>query len=309
MPRPNILILGIIAFAVLLITVSLTPVSPVRPKDYLCANHDSSNTFPTDGVVPANNIVAEEGMIHQSLPVHKNVVLYMLVPPSRLHQATLAIKSTENSFNRRLKYPYVIFMSESELGEVSEEMKGKINWLTEGRASFAALREEDWSVPAGLDPHRMEESLQKIGFSTNYRKMCRFNSGLFWRHPALAKYDWLWRLDTDIIFHCDVPYDPIQRLVDANALYGMKFFDRPAKLMAPNAHFPGFVQISGDADSVQPSLASNVSEFLATHPHLIPPDANHGFVWHNEESIEKALSGHAVTDDWTRQCMYAPDQK
>ncbi|KAF9266974.1 nucleotide-diphospho-sugar transferase [Marasmius fiardii PR-910] len=218
-------------------------------------------------------------------PTHKNAAIYILVPPSRLHQATIALRSTENSFNRRLKYPYVLLMTEEELTEVTEEMRGKIDWITEGRATFAALRNEDWHVPETLDKSRIEKSLQTIGFSSNYRSMCRFNSGLFYRHPALSKYDWLWRLDTDIEFHCDVPYDPIQRMIDAKALYG-------------------FVQISGDADYVQLSLATNVSHFLATHSHIIPRDANLGFVWHSSQSIEKALSGHGTNDDWNKMCMY-----
>lgn len=74
-------------------------------------------------------------------------------------------------------------------------------------------------------------------FTLNYRSMCRFFSGFFWRHPAITQYEWIWRLDTDIEFHCDVvcisalfpclsitqlcqPYDPIVRMRSANALYG-----------------------------------------------------------------------------------------
>jgi Glycolipid 2-alpha-mannosyltransferase len=66
--------------------------------------------------------------------------------------------------------------------------------------------------------------------------MCRFYSGFFWRHPAIIQYDWIWRLDSDIVFHCDVvcglffvspriylpwqPYDPFIRMQSAQALYG-----------------------------------------------------------------------------------------
>jgi len=115
--------------------------------------------------------------------------------------------------------------------------------------------------------------------------MCRFYSGWFWRHPALLKYEWLWRLDTDVEFKCDVPYDPIERMISKKALYG-------------------FVQINPDATWVQPSLASNVSRFLAENAHLVPEDANMGFVWDGAAGIEKAMKGHAGSDDWTKYCMY-----
>ncbi|KIJ37938.1 glycosyltransferase family 15 protein, partial [Sphaerobolus stellatus SS14] len=119
-------------------------------------------------------------------------------------------------------------------------------------------------------------------FTLGYRSMCRFFSGFFWRHPAIAKYDWIWRLDSDIRFHCDVPYDPFIRMRDANALYS-------------------FVQISPDTPFVQPSLPSNVSSFLASHSHLIPEGVNHAFQWHN---VNKALRGEAGVNDWTLMNFY-----
>ncbi|THV07839.1 nucleotide-diphospho-sugar transferase [Dendrothele bispora CBS 962.96] len=214
-----------------------------------------------------------------------NGVIFMLMPPSRVHQAQLALLNVENRFNRRLQYPYVLFMVEDEINQVSDEDKEKINWITQGRATFAAVPYESWNVPDFYDKSKVEESLHTIGFSLGYRAMCRFYSGLFWRHPALAQYDWLWRLDTDIEFHCDVPYDPIQRLIDANALVG-------------------FVQINPDADFVQPTLSGNVSQFLAQNAHLLPSHANHGFVWNGREGIEKALKGEAGNHEWSRMTFY-----
>ncbi|KAJ3883811.1 nucleotide-diphospho-sugar transferase [Lentinula edodes] len=231
-----------------------------------------------------------------------NRVIFMLVAPSRIHQATLALLNVENRFNRRLQYPYVLFTaSEEESAMVTEEDKRKIDWITQGRAKFAVLTEESWDIPDFYDKSRVEESLHTIGFSFGYRAMCRFYSGFFWQHPALAQYDWLWRLDTDIEFHCDIPYDPIDRMMDAGALYG-------------------FVQVNEDANWVQPSLARNVSEFLfdyyqshSTSADAVsingglpaaPPDVNHGFVWHGKEGIEKALIGEAGSNEWTKMCMY-----
>ncbi|KAG7088570.1 hypothetical protein E1B28_012550 [Marasmius oreades] len=220
-----------------------------------------------------------------SSTIKPNAVIFMLLPPSRVHQAILALYNVENRFNRRLKYPYVLFMTEDELAAVSNEDKKKIDWITEGRAKFATVTKESWDIPSHLDKSLVQHSLESIGFSTGYRQMCRFYSGFFWRNPAIANYEWLWRLDTDIEFHCDIPYDPVQRLIDSNKLYG-------------------FIQISPDADFVQPSLASNASYFLSTHSHIIPPNANLGFVWSGQSGIKKALQGQASNPEWTRMCMY-----
>ncbi|KAJ7573420.1 nucleotide-diphospho-sugar transferase [Mycena floridula] len=200
----------------------------------------------------------------------------MLLPPSRVRQAIMALRNVEDRFNRRLGYPYVLFMVEGEFEELSEIDKKKIEWVTEGRATFAAVPHSQWDVPETLDHDKVEASLKNIGFSHGYRAMCRFYSGFFWKHPSLASYDWLWRLDTDIQFHCD-PYDPVQRVIDANAKYA-------------------FIQVSYDVEWVQPSLASNVSAFLGSIQ-----DANHEFVWND---VPRALRGNATNSQWTRRCMY-----
>ncbi|KAF8518759.1 nucleotide-diphospho-sugar transferase [Gautieria morchelliformis] len=223
-----------------------------------------------------------------------NAVIVMLVAPSRIMQAIVALRNIEDRFNRRLKYPYVVLTEAA----ITEAVRDKVAWVTEGRATFADLPPDMWGTPEFLDSDKIEESIKTIGlfvragnwavadarcrFSTAYRSMCRFYSGFFWRHPAIIQYDWIWRLDSDIVFHCDVPYDPFVRMQSAQALYG-------------------FVQVSDDALWVQPSLAGNISAFMATHAHLLPPDANHGFSWRD---IGKALRGEAGGEDWTMRTFY-----
>ncbi|KAJ7579801.1 nucleotide-diphospho-sugar transferase [Mycena floridula] len=219
---------------------------------------------------------------------HPKAVIFMLLPPSRVQQAIKALQNVEGRFNRRLKYPYVLFMVEGEHEEVSDVDMKRIEWITEGRATFAAIPHSQWDVPGTLDPDLVEASVNEIGFSRGYRAMCRFYSGFFWKHPALASYDWFWRLDSDIEFHCDVPYDPVQRVVDANAKYG-------------------FIQVSYDTEVVQPTLAANVSTYLASivsgngSENSFPKDVNHAFVWNN---VPMALRGDAGNGQWTHRCMY-----
>jgi mannosyltransferase len=214
-----------------------------------------------------------------------NAALFMLMAPSRITQALVAIQNVEDRFNRRLKYPIVLYTAEDEAHVITDEVRAKASWITEGRATFATTTKESWEVPSWMDDARVKNSIDTIGFSFGYRAMCRYYSGFFWEHPALASYEWLWRLDTDIEFHCDVPYDPIERLIERKALYG-------------------FVQVNYDVSWVQPSLASNVSKFLYENRHIIPADANQHFVWKGDEGVAKAMSGTADNDDWTGACFY-----
>ncbi|KAH9475579.1 O-glycoside alpha-1,2-mannosyltransferase-like protein 3 [Psilocybe cubensis] len=223
------------------------------------------------------------------LPILKsskpNAAIFILLAPNRITQALVALQNVEDRFNRRLKYPIILFTAEDEAHFITEDIKAKASHITNGRASFATATKESWDIPAWMDEKRVNSSLETIGFSTGYRAMCRYYSGFFWKNPALVSYEWLWRLDTDIQFHCDVPYDPIEVLISKKALYG-------------------FVQVNYDVSWVQPSLASNVSQFLSNNRHLIPADANQHFVWKGDAGVAKAMAGTAGNDDWTGACMY-----
>jgi alpha 1,2-mannosyltransferase len=89
----------------------------------------------------------------------------------------------------------------------------------------------------------------------SYRNMCRWNSGFFYKHPALRNYDYYWRVEPDVHFFCDIPYDPFRFLHDNNLIYGFN------------------MNILDDARSFA-SLWRTTQSFIRQHPHLIHPDAN-----------------------------------
>jgi Glycolipid 2-alpha-mannosyltransferase len=72
-------------------------------------------------------------------PQGHNAVIYMLTPPDGARDTLKALRNIEDRFNRRLKYPLVLFTTEDEKSAVSESFKAKVNWITEGRATFGIL--------------------------------------------------------------------------------------------------------------------------------------------------------------------------
>lgn len=48
----------------------------------------------------------------------------------------------------------------------------------------------------------------------------RFQSGFFFRHPLLEKYDYYWRVEPDVRFTCDIDYDPFKMMRDRDLKYG-----------------------------------------------------------------------------------------
>ncbi|OLL25879.1 Alpha-1,2 mannosyltransferase KTR1 [Neolecta irregularis DAH-3] len=94
------------------------------------------------------------------------------------------------------------------------------------------------------------------GWMVSYHHMCRWNSGMFYKHPRLDTFDWYWRVEPDVKFLCDIDYDPFQFMVRHNKTYGS--FN---------------INILDDARSF-PSLWKTTKEFMSLRPELLHPDRN-----------------------------------
>lgn len=67
--------------------------------------------------------------------------------------------------------------------------------------SFGDIPHEQWSIPSWINTTKMEEGMAYMkakgviyGDNLSYRHMCRYNSGFFFRHPLVMKYDYYWRI-------------------------------------------------------------------------------------------------------------------
>jgi mannosyltransferase len=93
----------------------------------------------------------------------------------------------------------------------------------------------------------LEEQKIQYGNLVSYHQMCRWNSGMFYRHPALAHVRYYWRVEPKVHFFCDVDYDVFRYMEDHNKTYGftMNLYDAPQSL---------------------PTLWPETLKFLAAHP-------------------------------------------
>lgn len=98
--------------------------------------------------------------------------------------------------------------------------------------------------------------------------MCRWNSGFFYHHPALIDYDFYWRVEPDVHFFCNIPYDPFAFLAANNLVYGFN------------------MNILEDARSF-PSLWATTLQFVREHPEFLHPDADYSWL-----IDEKQASGY-----------------
>jgi len=106
---------------------------------------------------------------------------------------------------------------------------------------------------------KMHENKVIYGGSLPYRNMCRFNSGFFFRHQLLDKYQFYWRVEPDVKFYCTLNYDPFLFMADEGKKYGFTIA------------LPEYI-------ATIPTLWDAVKEFVRENPELVERDNAMGFL-------------------------------
>ncbi|KAJ1675704.1 hypothetical protein EV182_000746 [Spiromyces aspiralis] len=149
-------------------------------------------------------------------------VIVALVRNSELDDMVHSIKSLESSFNSRYNYPYV-FLNDVPF---TQEFMDTVSNFTSSETSFGLLPKDHWEIPEWIDGAEAEIARNRMashgvmyGGSLPYRKMCRFNSGFFYKHPLLQPYDWYWRIEPDVDYYCNLDFDPFRFMEDNGKKY------------------------------------------------------------------------------------------
>ncbi|CAG8455513.1 11469_t:CDS:2 [Ambispora leptoticha] len=125
-------------------------------------------------------------------------VFVVLVRNRDIHDLRASMRELEDRFNHKYNYPYLFLNDE----EFTDEFKRLSSAMTKAKTEYGLIPEEHWSVPDWIDIDRARSEMKKMeeadviyGGSESYRHMCRFESGFFFRHPLLDKYDYYWRVE------------------------------------------------------------------------------------------------------------------
>ncbi|GAA5860688.1 hypothetical protein JCM8547_005501 [Rhodosporidiobolus lusitaniae] len=125
------------------------------------------------------------------------------------------------SFN----YPYVFLNN----GDFSEDFRRRTSSLASGKTSYGKIPKEHWGdgFPESVNATLALEKINEMGKlpipyagSVPYRKMCRYQSGFFWRHPLLDGLDYYRRVEPSVKFYCDMDYDPFRMMKHSGKRYG-----------------------------------------------------------------------------------------
>ncbi|KAJ2712311.1 hypothetical protein H4R19_002821 [Coemansia spiralis] len=171
-----------------------------------------------------------------------------------------SMQQMEDRFNHRFNYPYVFLNDEP----FSDEFKNMTQSMTSARVYYGQIPAAQWSYPEWIDRDKaarrrkeMHEQGVMYGGSESYRHMCRFESGLFFRHPLLAQFDYYWRLEPGVEYMCDISYDPFVFMKERRIKYGWT------------------IAVFELMDTV-PTLWESVKRYMAKHPEDIP---EHNALW------------------------------
>ena len=199
-----------------------------------------------------------------------------LVRNEELEGILQSMRQLERRWNRRYRYPWIFFSEKA----FTEEFKVSFSPVTTmmiltivfsqeattnattAETSYHIIPRDHWHPPTHVDKDRLHQSLNYGGLTgigkahlPSYRNMCRWNSGFFYLHPALSGYQYYWRVEPDVHFFCDIPYDPFRFLHDNDIVYGFN------------------MNILDDARSFA-SLWRRTREFIEANPDLVHPEAD-----------------------------------
>ncbi|KAF2103477.1 alpha-1,2-mannosyltransferase Kre5 [Rhizodiscina lignyota] len=166
-----------------------------------------------------------------------NAAFVVLARNKELDGVVQSIRSIERHFNRWFHYPYV-FLND---GDFNSTFKETVQNYTSAPVEFGKVNDTLWGFPDWVDPDVAKEGIAKQGDNAimyggmeSYHHMCRFYSGMFYKHELLQKYDWYWRLEPEITYFCDITYDPFIHMERANKTYGFTIAVKELKETVPN---------------------------------------------------------------------------
>lgn len=234
-----------------------------------------------------------------------NATLLALVRNEEVNDMITSMRDLERTWNRKFNYPWTFFndvpFTEEFKERTQKETKAKCNYGIiiflfrhfEVPRLLTALTElipkEHWAVPQWINSDLFDESANildeqevQYGHLVSYHQMCRWNSGMFYKHPALANTRYYWRVEPKVHFFCDVDYDVFRWMQDHNKTYGftINLYDAPQSI---------------------PTLYTSTKEFIAQHPEYIHENSAREWVEDSKRRPEhnKKANGYSTCHFWS----------
>ena len=214
-----------------------------------------------------------------------NATLLSLVRNSEVLDMVMTMRDLERTWNHKFNYPWTFFNDVP----FSEEFKRQTQAATNSKCYYYVVPKEHWEVPSWINMDLFDESAKilkendiQYADMMSYHQMCRWNSGMFYKHPALANTRYYWRVEPKVHYFCDVDYDVFRYMQDNNKTYGfnINLYDAPQSI---------------------PSLWPETLKFIAAHPEYI--HENNAMKWLTDDQRRpehnRKANGYSTCHFWS----------
>ncbi|GME75061.1 unnamed protein product [Ambrosiozyma monospora] len=172
------------------------------------------------------------------------------------------IRNFEDRFNHNYHYDWIFANNEP----FSEDFKAQVSNMCSGTVKFIVIPKPMWDYPDFIDQEKAARTREKMGRRgikygdlESYRHMCRFFSGLFFQMDEFKKYKYVWRVEPDVQFNCNMNYDPF-------------------KIMRENDKVYGFTMAPLELHTTVQTLWASTLEYMKTFPERIATNNNFAFL-------------------------------
>ncbi|KAK9354279.1 glycolipid 2-alpha-mannosyltransferase-domain-containing protein [Lipomyces doorenjongii] len=214
-----------------------------------------------------------------------NATLLSLVRNSELRGIVRTMQDIERTFNSKFNYPWTFFNDEP----FTEEFKRRTQAMTKAPCRYELIPKEHWETPPWINKDIVAVSGQILveddimyAKQQSYHKMCRWNSGMFYKHPALKDVRWYWRIEPNTRYYCSIDYDVFRYMEDNDKTYGyvINIYDAPQSIR---------------------TLWPTTMEFVAQHPEYVNP--NNALQWLTDSEIRPdhnaIANGYSTCHFWS----------
>jgi len=179
------------------------------------------------------------------------------------------MRDLETTFNHKFNYPWTFFNDVP----FTAEFKAAVLRATKAEVHFELIPSEHWETPPWINQALYEESAQilkennvQYADKISYHQMCRWNSGLFHHHPALANTQYYWRVEPNVHFFCSIDYDVFRYMDSHNKTYGftINLYDSPESIPSLWPETENFLADSENSKYLHPN---NAMEWLTDGKH------------------------------------------
>ncbi|KAL8939102.1 MAG: hypothetical protein Q9211_002895 [Gyalolechia sp. 1 TL-2023] len=216
-----------------------------------------------------------------------NATILSLVRNEELDGMIQSMKDLERTWNHKFNYPWTFFNDVP----FTDEFKQRTRAETKAQCNYELIPKEHWAIPSWINDDLFRESAKMLeeqdiqyGNLASYHQMCRWNSGLFYHHPALQDVRYYWRVEPKVHFFCDVDYDVFRYMQDHNKTYGFT------------------INLYDDPKSI-PTLWPETLKFIEAHPEYVQDATVSARAWLEDQEMrpehnEKA-NGYSTCHFWS----------